>query len=96
MGRIGTLALLCGLLLFAALAQIAPGDRGLAAPVAETAALHSDSSDPGGLFAADDDPIAHLTAGAPLSRPSLPQMAPHTPTGDSIDLTPPGPVPRGA
>jgi hypothetical protein len=96
MRKIGTLALLGGLLLFAALAQIAPGERGLSAPVAETAALQSDGGDPGGLFAADDDPIAHLAAGAPLSRPSLPQMAPRTPTGDSIDLTPPGPVPRGA
>ncbi len=95
MREIGTLALLCGLLLFAALAQVAPGDRGLAAPVAETAALHSDSGDPGGPVAADDDLIAQLAAGAPPARPGLPQMAPRTPTGDSIDLIPPGPIPRG-
>jgi hypothetical protein len=96
MRRVGTLALLSGLLLFAALAQIAPSDRGLFAPAGHTAALHGDGGDPGGLFAADDDRLAHPTAGLPLIRPSLPQMAPRLPAGDSIDLPPPGPVPRGA
>jgi hypothetical protein len=96
MRQIGTLALLCGLLLFAVLTLTAPDGRGLPAPVAETAALCSDSGDPGGLFASDDDPIAHLATSAPLLRPRLPQIAPSTPPGDSIDLTPPGPVPRGA
>lgn len=96
MRRIGTLALLCGLLLFTVLAQTVPAGRGLPAPVAVTAALQSDSDDSGGLFASDDDPIAHLTASAPLPRPSLPQTAPRILPGDSIDLTPPGPVPRGA
>ena len=96
MRQIGTLALLCGLLLFAVLALTVPEGRGLPAPVAETAALCSDSGDPGGLFASDDDPIAHLTASAPLPTPSLPQIAHRTSPGDSIDLTPPGPVPRGA
>jgi hypothetical protein len=96
MRQLGTLALLCGLLLFAVLALTVPDGRGLPAPVAETAALGSDSGGPGGLFASDDDPIAYLAMGAPLPRPRLPQVAPSSPPGDSIDLTPPGPVPRGA
>jgi hypothetical protein len=96
MRPIATLALLCGLLLFAVLAQIVPDGRAWSAPIADTAALQTDSGDPGGLFASDDDPIAHLAASASLARPRRPQIAPRTPTGDSIDLTPPGPVPRGA
>ena len=96
MRQISILTLLCGLLLFAGLALTVPDGRGLPAPVADTAALCSDSGGPDGLFASDDDPIAHLAMSAPLPRPSLPQIADRTPTGDSIDLTPPGPVPRGA
>ena len=97
MRRIGTLALLCGLLLFAALAQTVDSGRGLPAPVGLSAALCDDTGgDPGGLFAADDDPIACLGTGASPSRLRLSQIAPAGPSGDSIDLTPPGPVPRGA
>ena len=96
MRPIATLALLCGLLLFAVLAQTMPDGRAWSAPIADTVALQTDSGDPGGLFAADDDPIAHLAVSASLARPNLPQIASRTPTGDSIDLTPPGPVPRGA
>jgi hypothetical protein len=96
MRAIGTLTLLCGVLLLGVLAQTVPDGRGQPAPLAGAAALHTDSGDPGGLFAADDDPMAHLATSTPLPRRSLPQIAPRTPTGASVDLTPPGPVPRGA
>ena len=96
MRRIGTLALLCGLLFCATLALTVPGGRQLRASQGSTAAWHSADGDSGGLFASDDDPIAQPATGAPLPRPSLPQIAPLIRAGDSIDLTPPGPVPRGA